>query len=192
MKRDPVPSDLVVELLRTLDEALVDFAPGAEGGGVRLMPSTYTQGSYPELERRLREMRDSQRWRREWWHTSSRYLWGSYRWLKVPYRKTAKGPQPWIPDYAEERIQGDVVQVRRNGHIENYMWVKCYVWSDQASLSLAREGVSRLVATMYQGDTTRLRLPKPFLDRWLGGRNESQPGVVYIPSAQVAAAASSR
>ena len=158
--RDPTPSDLVVELLRTIDEALVDFVPWTDGGGVRLMPSTYRDGSYSELEARLREMRDGGQ-RSEWWHVSMRYRWGTVHRMVTRTRKTAKGRIPVLPPRSELLIAGETI----GGGLQV---VQCYIWSGAVDDRLVRAGVDALVTLMYDGDTTKLRLPKPFLERMLG------------------------
>ena len=158
--RDPKPVDLVVELLRTLDEALVDFVAWSEGGGVQLMPSTYREGSYAELEARLREMRDGDQ-RAEWWHVSMRYRWGMVQRIVTRTRKTAKGRIPILPPRCELLVTGETI----SGGLQV---VKCYTWSGAVDDQLVRTGVRRLVALMYDGDTQKLRLPKVFLERMLG------------------------
>jgi hypothetical protein len=166
MHRDPTPSEKVRELLRTYNEALHDTAPWTSGGGVRMMPGTYSLYSYPELEHRMRQMATSMK--QEWWHTSARYWWGNERWLKVPYRRTTKGPVPILPSRCEERIQGEVIRIEFGAQVQHAMQVKCYVWSDAVDEKLVVRGIERLVTTMYDGDTTRLSLPEPFLWRMLG------------------------
>lgn len=165
--RDPTPQQLVIELLRTLDEAIDDTGSWTSNGGVRMMPPAYRLHSYPELEIRLREMREGP-WRREWWHVSQRYLWGYTTWLKVPYARTVKGPRPQLPPRAEERIQGETHRIVVGDQVRHVMWVKCYRWSDEANPLMVKAGVLRLVDIMYDGDTQRLSLPKPFLHRMLG------------------------
>ena len=184
MRRDPTPHELVVELLRTLDEALNDTVSWTDGGGVRMMPSTYSMHSYPELESRLREMRDGPL-RREWWHVSHRYLWGVETWIKVPYKRTEKGPMPLLPPRVEERIQGETHRVELDGsQVEHVMWVKVYRWSAQVNGMLVDAGVQHLTRSMYEGDTTQLSLPKPFLLRMLGidrGPHGHAPGARPVP-----------
>ena len=160
--RDPTPRDLVVELLRTLEEAQSDFVPWTDGGGVRLMPSTYTQGSYAELLDRLAEMRDNGH-RSEWWHISSRYLWGTIKRDYLSTRKTTKGRIAVMPPRCETPlIVGEVVWP---GGLQQ---VQYYTWAERVDLKIVDRGIDHLVATMYGGDTTKLRLPDPFLWRLLG------------------------
>ena len=157
----PRPQDLVIELIRTLDEAREDGSlANGDGGGAIQMPVLYKHGSYSELERRLAEMREGV-WRREWWHASQRYRYGDpHRRLVVRSRKTRQGRVPELPPRAELRIQGETI----GGGL---MVVYCYVWSERVEPQVASAGIDRLVALMYGGDTTRLTLPHPFLDRLL-------------------------
>lgn len=154
------PADLVTELLRTLEEAQTSWDPRSGGGGPILMPTLYHDGSYRELQDRLSEMRDDRGWRRPWWHVSYRYRWGRVIRTTVKARKTARGPEPILPARSELLVvgsaTGDGVEVR------------LYVWPEYVDDGAATAGVARLVATMYDGDTTRLRLPEPFLWRRLG------------------------
>lgn len=158
--RDPTPTDLVVELLRTLDDALIDFVPWTDGGGPRMMPSTYSQASYPELEARLIEMRDSPLYS-QWRHVSMRYRWGAIRRDVVRTRKTAKGRVPIMPPRSELRISGEVI----DGGLQV---VQYYTWSAEVNLALVSDGVAHLVTVMHDGDTGKLKLPLPFLHRMLG------------------------
>jgi len=178
----------VRELLRTLDEAIHDKVTWGEAGGVRVMPGTYSLHSYPELEARMRDMRDGLM-RPQWWHVSSRYLWGNTQWVRVPYRRTLRGPTPQLPPRAEERIQGETERILLpGGVVEHVMWVKCYAWSDAVIPEFVNQGVDVLVETMHGGDTSKLLLPKPFLYRMLGlpGGEASgrQAGASHVPHAQ--------
>lgn len=157
--RNPSSADLIVELIRTLDEARTDQHPSGDGGGVIQMPVLYTHGSYAELERRLAEMRDSE-FRQQWWHLSMRYRWGCVRRLHVRSRKTRKGRVPEIPARTELRIIEGM-------SIDGLVWVHCYLWSDRVEPRFVNAGVRRLLATMYDGDTSKLTLPREFLERLL-------------------------
>ena len=177
---DPTPGDLVVELLKTLDEALSDYVPWTDGGGVRLMPSVYREGSYGELEARLGDMRDGDM-HREWWHVSARYLWGTIRRTQVNTRRTVKGRVPILPARCELHISGEVTWP---GPLQT---VQYYTWGSDVDQKLAARGIDHLVATMYGGDTTQLRLPAVFLWRMLGiergeARVQPQQGHVQNPS----------
>ena len=158
--KNPAPADLVIELLKTLDEALTDFVPWTDGGGVKLMPSAYREGSYIELETRLREMRDGE-YHREWWHISERYLWGKIKRSPVRTRKTVKGRIPILPPRSELEIAGESI----GGGLQV---VQYYTWRSTVDPKVVERGIARLVLTMYDGDTTQLRLPNIFLWRLLG------------------------
>ena len=128
-----------------------------DGGGVVQMPVLYKHGSYQELEHRLTEMRDTHPVER--WHVLERYVRGaSHRRMVVPSRKTRQGRVPELPPRSELRIQGEVLE-------KGLMVVYCYVWSEQVEPHLVDRGMDILADKMYRGDTTRLTLPKPFLDR---------------------------
>lgn len=180
--REPTPSDLVIELLRTLDEAQSDWDPRAGGGGVIRMPSLYNEGSYQELETCLQHMRDDALWRRPWWHASMRYRWGNEQRIVVRSRKTSKGRVPILPARSELRITGESLG-------SGLMVVQVYTWSDAVDNGQVHVGVTRLLATMHNGDTTRLRLPVPLLYRMLGteprdaaeGRTYVQPVTRHVP-----------
>lgn len=150
---------LVVELLRTLDDALNDTngSGSSSDGGVIQMPVLYHHGSYQELERCLRTMRDD--YRTQWWHLSMRYRWGDpHRRLLVPSRKTRQGRIPLLPPRTELRIQGETLA-------KGLMLVYCYCWDDRVSQRMVDRGVETLTGLMYGGQWWRLTLPKPFLER---------------------------
>ena len=90
----------VALLLRTLDDARVAWEANASGGGALLMPSTYHEGSYAELERCLIDIRENGH-RREWWHATHRYRAGALRTLTVPIRQLRMGPRPVLPPRTE-------------------------------------------------------------------------------------------
>ena len=157
--RELRPKDLVVELLRTLREAREDWHFGSNGGGVQLMPTTYSQGSYRELERCLWLMREERR--KLWWHTTMRYLYGTENFVLVNSRKTVKGRIPVMPNRSELLIAGEWIG-------GNVMQAKVYTWSTAVEPRLCEQGVAWLLTEMYHGDTTQLALPLPFLYRAMG------------------------
>src|SRR6187401_2180444 len=132
--RTPRSRALVVELLRTLDDARNDVnGTGANsGGGVIQMPVLYHHGSYQELERCLGELREGQR--QLWWHLSMRYRWGNPNTrLIVHSRKTRQGRTPLLPERSELRIQGETLE-------RGLMVVHCYTWSDEVKPTLVDAG----------------------------------------------------
>ena len=132
--RTPRSKRLVVELLRTLDDALSDTnGTGASSdGGVIQMPVLYHHGSYSELERCLGKMRD--RYRQHWWHTSMRYRWGDpHKRMVVPSRKTRQGRIPLLPERTELRIQGETLD-------KGLMVVWCYEWAEEVDMRDGRQG----------------------------------------------------
>lgn len=158
--RTLTPRDLVVELVRTLDEASVDWDWRSGGGGVIRMPTLWRDGSYQELERCLSEMRE--RSRVQWWHLSMRYRWGWETLRPVRTRKTKHGREPELPPRSELLITGASVPG------STLVLVKLYVWSEEVKPTHVEEGVDWLVKEMYGGDTSRLTLPQPLLYRALG------------------------
>jgi len=150
----------VVELLRTLVEAENAWHSGSSGGGVRLLPSIYNEGSYAELERCLDTMRDGAQ-RREWWHVSSRYLWGKEHDQLLRYRRTTKGPIPELPPRSELLISIEVQP-------KSLMLTRLYTWSDRVEHQLVEQGLDHLLAMMYNGDTQRITLPRELLYLALG------------------------
>ena len=153
------PRDRVVELLRTLREAREDWDTRSGGGGVQLMPSTYNEGSYRELERSLWLMREQSK--NLWWHTTMRYLYGTTSTILVSSRKTTKGRQPVMPNRTELLIAGEWLG-------GNLMQAKVYTWSNAVQPRLCDDGVGWLLKEMYRGDTSRIHLPEVFLYRALG------------------------
>jgi hypothetical protein len=143
-----------------------------DGNGVIQMPVLYKHGSYQELERCLVEMRETHR--QERWHLMQRYVWGDPRKrLIVQSRKTRQGRVPMLPPNAELRIQHETLN-------KGLMVVYCYTWADEVDPRLVERGIAILTSKMYGGDTSRLELPKPFLDRLLGVSDE-QPRPRHLP-----------
>ncbi len=85
------PRLILVELLRTLPDVQEAWDPRSGGGGPRLMPSAYHEGSYAELEQQLALLRDTHR--QHWWHLSHRYR--SIRRLGRCRRVDVEGPGAW-------------------------------------------------------------------------------------------------
>ncbi len=177
---------LVVELLRTLGDALSDGSLSkGDGGGVIQMPVLYKHGSYQELERCLREMRDNGQ-RREWWHVSSRYCWGSIRRHPVPSRLTRQGRVPVLPLRSELLIQGESLgKLTADGPV--LVVAQYYTWDEGVEPKIVDSGLGTLTEMMYGGDTTRLRLPLPFLRRLEG--HGVEPHTSYLPNAPLGQAA---
>ena len=123
------------------------------------MPSTYTDGSYAELERVLWLMRDSVKML--WWHTTQRYIYGAESLILVNSRKTIKGREPVMPPRSELLIAGEWIG-------GNLMQAKVYAWSPAVVPTIADQGVDWLLGALYEGDTTRIQLPLPFLYRAMG------------------------
>lgn len=123
------------------------------------MPTTYTDGSYKELERALWLMREVER--RLWWHTTMRYLYGTQSMVLVNSRKTVKGREPVMPNRSELLIAGEWIG-------GNVMQAKVYTWSTAVEPRFCEAGIDWLLGEMYHGDTTRLSLPLPFLYRAMG------------------------
>ena len=147
----------VVALLRSYVDALDSWDDGASGGGVKLMPSMWNEGSYVELERALRSMRDAPQSRRWWWHVSARYLWTTSRIATVTVRRTRLGPVAVAPRCSEI----DVV-LEMSGSSARARIIE---WSDRVDLELVALGVEYLAETMYAGDHGRVVLPRALVAR---------------------------
>lgn len=171
------PRDVVVELLRTLEEAATSWDSRASGGGVLLMPSLWNEGSYAELQLRLGEMRDDPRWRPAWWHASHRWRWGETRKVVVPVRQTRSGVAPVLPRFTELVALGQTFWDEAGRR--RVMEVRLYRWSEYVDLERAELGATRLVERMHGGNTELLRLPSTFLWRRLGvPAPDERPGYV--------------
>ena len=185
--RTLTPRDLLVELLKSLEVAATGFDSGSLGGGVRLMPSIYNEGSYAELERRMREMHDDPRYRTIWWNVAYRYWRCIPRRIVVPYQRTIKGPIPQLPARSELRITGEVLPERK-------MVVDVWVWDERVQPRLVDKGLERLLEIMYDGDTQRITLPRELLYLALGKEppNGNQPRASGLPSTSLPAETSGR
>lgn len=155
------PRDVITELLTTLELAEHDWNPGSLGDGVRGMPSLYRQGSYAELERCLDEMRDDLAWRQPWWHVTHRYVFGLDVRIRVPYRRTLKGPMPNMPGRTELLFVEEILDSKT-------MVVRGYRWHERVEQQHVDAGLDRLLSTMYDGNTSRIHLPRELLYRALG------------------------
>jgi hypothetical protein len=156
----------VALLLRTLDDARVAWEANAAGGGALLMPSTYHQGSYRELERSLIDMRDNGH-RREWWHATGRYRLGESRLLTVPIRRLRSGPRPVLPERSELVAWAGPISGEKTAR------VRVYVWHEDVDQALADEGVRLLVKTMYGGDAGRIQVPRAIWEAVVGRESQT-------------------
>ena len=179
------PKDLVIELIKTLGEAESSYNPGNGDGGPLLMPTLYSEGSYAELERRLDEMRDSEQWHSVWWHVTQRYLVGTVASADVSYRRTIQGPHPNLPGRSELLFVESVLG-------NKLMRIRLYRWDSRVEDAYVEAGLSRLLATMYGGETERIHLPLEFLYRALGKElpngKADQPSKSIVPTQAFATA----
>jgi hypothetical protein len=175
-------------LLRTLDEARVDYDPRAPGeGGPAVMPTIWNEGSYAELERCLLLMREGGEdllldptsglgsfgrggfavtvmrspERQLWWHLSSRYRWGEHRVLLVRVQRRRQGAHFLMPACSELVAGGPSAGSKK-------ALVRAYCWSEHVDQGLADEGVRYLTTLMHHGRKEKIRLPDVLLRRWLG------------------------
>jgi hypothetical protein len=143
----------VVVLLRTLNDARQAWDVRSGGDGVLLMPSMYREGSYVELERVLRVMRDSTGHdvRQMWWNVSARFIWVQRRLVTVHVSRSRKGPVPQVPPFSELEtvvdLQGNEARIR----------LSC--WNDRVADELVERGVSWIADSMFDGDPGRVVLP---------------------------------
>jgi len=144
-------AERVTWLLRTYYDAREGYGTESTGQGVRLMPSDYHRGSYPELERCLIEMRDN-RHRREWWHATRRYRDTRRVIIEVAVRRNRHGAVPVLPPHCE-LAGGAVFSGAKHAR------VLVRRWAEDVRPELAEAGVRRLVETMYGGRRERIVLP---------------------------------
>lgn len=143
-------ADRVTWLLKTLNDARHDYGEPSTGDGVRLMPSTYHQGSYAELEHCLTRMHLEQHTNH--WHTSSRYRWGETQTITVPVRQLRKGPELQLPPHCE-LVSGQATI----GH--NHARVRVYRWDPRVDQHRVNAGIRWLTKTMHGGHRNRIVLP---------------------------------
>lgn len=117
------------------------------------MPSMYREGSYVELERVLRVMRDSPSGdvRQMWWNVSARFIWVQRRLVTVYVTRSRKGPVPQVPPFSELET---VVEVDGN-----QAKVRLSCWSERVVDELVDRGVSWIADSMFEGDAGRVVLP---------------------------------
>lgn len=149
--------DRVIQLLKTLRLAETDWDPRSNGNGVIRMPSLYREGSYAELEARMRDLRDAHKFL--WTNVNRRYSYDT--WVPrerhvVRSRRTVKGRVPDLPPRSELVIQGEVIP-NTGGLMEVYV----YAWSIHTDQKAADRGVKCLTESMYEGDTSRITVPLP-------------------------------
>lgn len=138
-------------LLRTWYDVREGYGRDSTGQGVRMMPSDWARHSYPELERRLIDMRDDGH-RREWWHATRRYRDTERVVLDVPVFRSTRGPVPLLPAHCE--LAGGAVWTG-----DKRARVIVRRWPATVNLSMAEAGVAHLVKVMYGGDVQRIVLP---------------------------------
>lgn len=153
------PEQRVVELLRTLNDALVSYGAASTGDGVRLLPSMYSEGSYQELEDRLRDLREMRR--PLWWHVSHRYRWGVEKLIVARVIRRLEGPEFVLPPNCELIAGGASLGSKA-------AVARVYAWSPEVDRKKAGEGVSALVSLMFGGDVERIVLPGDVFRRAMG------------------------
>lgn len=172
----------------------------SSGGGALLMPSLWHEGSYVELERCLMLMRDGGPdtlldpatgratfghfgWpvtilrpplRRQWWHLSARYRWGTTRTITVPLRRTRLGPEMILPKRCELIAGGAVIGTKQAR-------ARVYEWSVDVDEQEAARGVGTLVSLMFGGRSSQIQLPVSLLERELGQPVEAPEDVEAVP-----------
>ena len=153
----PTPAEQrVIGLLRTLRLAAEAWDERSHGGGPRLMPSLWHEGSYAELERVLHVMRDGDpRARQLWWHVNARYVWNDERVARVECRRTRQGPVVIAPECSEVAV---VLELH-----SRYAHVRLREWSPAVVETLVAAGVRELATRMYRGDHGRVVLPRELI-----------------------------
>ena len=153
-------SERVVLLLRTFYEAREYWDPRSSGDGVRLMPSVWHEGSYPELEARLAELRDSAE-RPLWFHVTRRYRDGESVSVEVPVIRTVRGPSFVLPACCE--LLAGAVNLS-----DRLTRVRCYRWRSDVDQALADVAIATLIDRMYRGRRDRIVVPDVYYRRALG------------------------
>lgn len=143
-------------LLRSYNDALHAWDPGSGGDGVRMMPSMWNEGSYVELERVLRQLREGPpRERQLWWHVSARYLWTGERIGAVMVKRSRLGPVAIPPRNSE------IAVIIEMGHASAR--ARLVTWSELVNDALVREGVQEIARRMFDGDVGRVVVPRSLL-----------------------------
>lgn len=150
----------VVLLLRTFYEAREYWDSRSGGDGPKLMPSVWSEGSYPELEHHLAELRDG-RERPLWFHVTRRYRDGDQISIEVPVLRSLRGPTFVLPAHCE--LVAGAVKLT-----EKVTRVKCYRWRSNVDQALADLGILTLIDRMYDGRRDRIVVPDVFYRRALG------------------------
>jgi hypothetical protein len=147
------PHHRITQLLRTLNDARNGWDTRSNGGGPKLMPRMYHQGSYAELESAMHQLRDTNR--RLWWHTANRYLWTTPRIATITVHRTRQGPMPHPPPHTEVDL------VLRMGN--RTATARLNTWAPTTNPELTQQGIAALAELMYRGDTSRITLPPDLL-----------------------------
>jgi hypothetical protein len=159
--------DRVVELLRTLAEAREAYGTSSTGQGVRLMSSLWWEGSYAELERAMRDLRESSR-RPLWWHACQRYRWGTEHLVILPVIRRRSGAEFRLPPFCELIAGGPAIGAK-------HALCRIYRWREDVDAAKAQDGVAALTALMFRGRSDRIVLPKLILRRRLGLPIQDEP-----------------
>ena len=141
----------LIELLRTLDDARTAWHPNTTGDGPILMPSMWNEGSYPELEHQLAQLRDNPNTRNSWWHLSHRYRWGITHKETVPCRRTRLGPIPRLRPNTELVSAGTI-----HG---NHQAIIVYEWRTDVNQAAVDAGLDNLLERMHGGQPHQIKLP---------------------------------
>lgn len=181
-------TDRVIALLRTINEAREAWDTRSSGGGALLMPTMWHEGSYQELERCLRLMREGGEdtlidpisgretfgregfsvtimrpaMRRQWLHLVYRYRYGTVLTMTVAVRRTRFGADIVLPPRCELLGGGGVVIGSKNAV------ARVYTWPDWVRPDVAAEGLCTLTGLMYGGRDKLIQLPVNVLQRELG------------------------
>ncbi len=184
------PTDRVIALLRTVNEAREAWDTRSSGGGALLMPTMWHEGSYVELERCLLLMREGgpdhlldpvtgsrlfgeggfpvevllPARRQLWWHTVMRYRYGDTKAVTVAVRPTRRGPE-LLPPPRSEIVAGSAVIGSKNAI------ARVYTWSDNVDARLAADGLEHLTGLMFGGRHDRIQVPVGVLHLMLGMTN---------------------
>jgi hypothetical protein len=154
------PQDKVVELLRTLHDARIEWDGRADGEGALLMPRIW-RDFYMELEARLIDLREQHR--HLWWHVSYRYRFGETRVILVDVIRRQRNALLRLPPRTELVAGGPSVGSK-------HALCRVYQWSAEVRPEVVTEGIDVLTASMYGGRGDRIYLPPAVYDRLMGRR----------------------
>jgi hypothetical protein len=172
VSQDLTAQHRVIWLIRTRNDAREEWDGRSDGGGVKLMPSAYHEGSYVELERVEALMRDAAH--SAWWHVMQRYRFGTSQTLELPVR--AKPRRFGLIGEAYDRLGHDLYHLPAHCELavgqvvsgKKTARVRVYRWDPAVDMTKVRSGVRWLTQAMYDGRRSRIVVPDELYRRLVG------------------------